>query len=727
MVTLTDELDASLHYAAQMAFTLKHEQLLPEHLLLMLFMGKNADIEQIANVCNLDIKEVMISLNSLVQKIPTYRKDSINREFIRSSDTLNSILIKSGKIEKHGTIKKIGAFEFILAILEDRSLTVTKELKELGVDVAKIKELWKKTPNKEDLIFLRGFATCISDSHDSKDFTVIGRDDDIKKIALDLTKLEKRNVLLIGEPGIGKTALVTGLNQYIKSKKCPKSLHNCSIWKLDSKILTSEVNSRTEIEKRIKTIMSICEKNENIILFIENIQDIQQVISLEFLGVLEQYLERGIIKLICSTNEQDYTQTFSKNSMIKKFFICRIIKELPFETMFKIIRATATKLEHHHNITFSDDAIKTAMRLSKEHTPEMKLPKAALDFLDHAGSRLRSAKGEVSEEQVIKTLPSLLLDSTQIGVDTDKRVTDNLLHKLESSIFGQPQAIEKLYKAVIRAQAGLQHPERPLGGFLFVGPTGVGKTELAKQLAKHMNLPLVKFDLSEYQESHSISRLIGSPPGYVGHQEGGQLATSLSKHPSCVLLMDEFEKANPSIHKLFLQALSDGTITDSKGQVIDFRKVILIFTTNLGSETLEKRVIGFNAKSETSFDPTNAIKTSLSPEFRNRLTGIIPFSPLSDNDKLQVVRKNLDEFKAFIADKIKLEYSNSFVVQVSKLSFDPLMGARPIERWIEEYIKTPLAEVILSNDFINGGTYNMKWDKKNSEVKFNKPSTKCKK
>ena len=725
---VTPELEKCVGLAAQLALRHRHEYLLPEHMLWILMDLNDPQIVQSVQDCGMEPSSVKDALRVFLNRIPStpnHLPNDPSLGMVRLLDHSNKLA--RGRFQS--TPKPVDLW---VSLLEDQSLDGTKILQHLGISALKVKLFLAHGPQKKhtedaqtehpESSVLSLFAVCLTDlAQQNKLDPVVGRDIDIESMALDLLRRRKRNVLLVGDPGVGKTAVVEGLAQAIVDKKTPEGLHGRRLWNLDAGSLISGTRFRGDFEERMKKIISVCENNPDVVLFVDEIHTLIGMGSgghsaMDAANFLKPALARGHIQLIGATTEQEARQIFEKDRALKRRFIRRIISEPTPAIAVRMIQAALPGLEDHHRITFEPSVAETAVALAKEHIRDLRLPDSALDVLDHAGSRHRHSSTPITSEQVADTLSSLL--STPIVLNSNKQITLGLREQLQHAVFGQSQAVETLYKSMVRAQAGLQHPERPLGSFLFVGPTGVGKTELAKQLAKHMQLPLVKFDLSEYQESHSVARLIGSPPGYVGHQEGGQLTPALRKNPACVLLLDEFDKASPAVSRLFLQVLNDGVMTDGQGEVLDFRKCVIIFTTNLGSDTLEKRSIGFTSKSDNSFEPTEAIKQALSPEFRNRLTATVPFSTLSEGHRVQVVEKLLNELNLQLKRKATLVFTPDFLVAIARRGFDPLMGARPLERWVDEHVKTPLAERILSRDFFEGQQFSLSWNEVTQSVEF---------
>jgi ATP-dependent Clp protease ATP-binding subunit ClpA len=726
---VTPELERCVGLAAQLAMRFRHEYLLPEHLLWVLMESSDPVIANSVVDCGTDVKTAQDALRYFMNRVPATPSFHPNEQPLPSLGMVR-LLDNANKLARSRLRNSPKHVDLWVSALEDTSLDGTKLLNDLGITALKVKHFLSHGSQPQqagalvqhpEASVLSAFAICLTDqASQSKLDPVAGRDLEVEATALDLLRRRKRNVLLVGEAGVGKTAVVEGLAQAIVEKKTPEALHTRRIWSLDAGSLISGTRFRGDFEERMKKIIAVCETTPDVILFIDEIHTLIGMGSgghsaMDAANFLKPALARGQLQLIGATTEQESRQILEKDRALKRRFIRRFVSEPTAEVAVLMVQSALPALAKHHHVEYDPSVAEAAVSLAKEHVRDLKLPDSALDLLDHAGSRHQRAAFTLFPEHIVDTLSSLL--ATPIALSKDKHITLGLRERLQSSVFGQDKAVETLYKSMVRAQAGLQHSERPLGSFLFVGATGVGKTELAKQLAVHMGLPLVKFDLSEYQESHSTARLLGSPPGYVGHQEGGQLTPALRKNPSCVILLDEFDKAHPSISRLFLQALNDGVMTDGQGETLDFRKCVLIFTTNLGSDTLEKSSIGFTAKKET-FDPTDAIKQALSPEFRNRLTAVVPFTTLNETHRVQVVEKLLRLLEPQLNGRMTLIYDPQFSLDVARLGFDPLMGARPLERWVDEHLKTPLAELLLSLSLKPGETRLVRWDDATQQVQF---------
>lgn len=733
---ITPELERCIGTAAQIARRAKHEFLLPEHIALALFVAQpvSQTVQDSISACGSSVEQVRKTIQNYLQNqvgtLPEHTEQEQPSPSIGFGRLLERALQNAYSQNKEGP----RVIDFWVAFLEDDSLDGTNLLREIGVDAFNVKRFLAHRIKKEttdgvnhahpETEALMEFGMSLTDmATDGKLDPVIGRDDLIQTMSFDLQRRRKKNVILVGEPGVGKTAVVEGLAQKIINNEVQDGLQGKRIWSLDAGSLTAGTKYRGDFEERLKKIISVAEQNQDVILFIDEIHLLIGMGSgnngsMDAANLLKPALARGTIQLIGATTEAEFRQIFEKDRALRRRFMKRTVDEPDLETAIEIVTMASEKLSEYHHVKFDKDVPASAVALAKEHIRDLKLPDSALDILDHLSSRNRHSKKTLTSKDLVKSMSTLVATPVHIPDEISKHphlLKDGLAQK----VFGQLPAIESLYKSMVRAQAGLNNPEQPLGSFLFTGPTGVGKTELAVQLAKELSAPLVRFDLSEYQEEHTLSRLVGSPPGYVGHEQGGQLSAALKKHPNCVLLLDEFEKGHPAIHRLFLQILDYGTATDSQGELIDFRKCVVIFTTNTGAETIGKRGIGFSAEEE-KFEPNDALKKQFPPEFRNRLSAIVPFQPLNDEGRLSVVKKLLANLQDRLGDRAIIKYDDSFCKIVAEKGMDKLMGARPLNRWIDEHIKTSLAEQIVSGIIGQGQKVYLSWDNEQNTVKFSK-------
>lgn len=544
--------------------------------------------------------------------------------------------------------------------------------------------------------------------------SLIGRNGELERIVQTLCRRRKNNPLLVGEAGVGKTALAVGLAERIVSKKVPAVLHDTVIYSLDLGALVAGTKYRGDFEKRFKSITKELRAAKNVIIFIDEIHTLLGSGSasgtiLDGANLLKPLLSSGEVRCIGSTTFQEYRQIFEKDSALDRRFQKVDIKEPSVEETIKILQGLKTNLEVFHGVTYTEDALRTVVELAVRYIHTRKLPDKAIDVMDEAGAfqRLQTEENrrEVIDTAEIEEIVAKManIPSHNISI-SDKDVLKNLESNMQLSIFGQDAAIKALATAIKLSRAGLQDVKKPISSLIFSGPTGVGKTEVTKQLAAALGIELLRFDMSEYMESHSISRLIGSPPGYIGSNEGGLLTEEITKNPHSILLLDEIEKAHPDIFNVLLQIMDHGSLTDNKGRVANFRHVIIIMTTNVGAELLERTQIGF-VERDVAVDSTEAIKKLFSPEFRNRLDGVIQFNHLNTEVIMKVVRKSLMELELQLASKgVTLHLDEEVEMWLVENGYDRAMGARPMARCIQEEIKKPLAEELIFGRLSQGGS-----------------------
>jgi ATP-dependent Clp protease ATP-binding subunit ClpA len=546
---------------------------------------------------------------------------------------------------------------------------------------------------------------------------VIGRDEEIEKIQLVLARRNKANVLMVGEPGVGKTAIAEGIARKIFEKKVPKFIQDHQVYTLDISSLIAGSKYRGDFEERIKAVLTALEKKGKIILFIDEAHMMSGAgaanqSSNDLANILKPILTKGVIKLIASTTWEEYRKYFEKDRALMRRFQRINIDEPAADVTVKIVKGIRKYYENHHNVKITDAAIEQAVKLSVKYMADKKLPDKAIDIIDCAAARYKLKDDEAMEgveqivdvEQVVYEISKMLNMPLDMVAQKESKNLADLEKNVKAAVYGQDDAVEKVLDKIFVAQAGMKSVNKPIGCFLFLGPTGTGKTETAKQLAEKMNLNLIRFDMSEYQEKHSVAKLIGAPPGYVGYEENaGQLITKLQEHPNCILLLDEIEKAHPDVSNVMLQFMDNGFVTGSNGKVADGRNCILVMTSNLGAADNEKNTIGFGELGKDGEDD-KAVKKFFAPEFRNRLDAIIKFSSLSRNVVCQIVDKFVSELNLQIKDKrVEIVLDNDARDWLADNGFDKKMGARPLGRLIDNKIKSPLSRRILFGDLKDGG------------------------
>jgi ATP-dependent Clp protease ATP-binding subunit ClpA len=542
---------------------------------------------------------------------------------------------------------------------------------------------------------------------------LIGREDEIERTIQILCRRRKNNPLLVGEAGVGKTAIAEGLARFIIEKKVPAILEESVIYSLDLGSLLAGTKYRGDFEKRLKSVLHQLKEQKGAILFIDEIHTIIGAGAasgglMDVSNLIKPLLASGDLTCIGSTTYKEYRGIFEKDHALARRFQKIDVKEPTIEQTIEILKGLRSRFESHHNVRYTDDALEAASKLSARYIADRKLPDKAIDLVDEVGA-YQYLLPEANRKQVIeasdieKVVAKIARIPERTVSTSDREALKNLVRDLKMMIFGQDDAVETLGSAVRLARSGLRDPSKPIGSFLFIGPTGVGKTEVTKQLAKSLGIELIRFDMSEYMERHTVSRLIGAPPGYVGYDEGGLLTEAVNKHPHSVVLLDEIEKAHPDVYNLLLQIMDHGTLTDTNGRKTDFRHTILIMTSNAGADLLDKASIGFTTQDNTT-DILGAVNRVFSPEFRNRLDAVIQFKALDNRTILYVVNKFLMELEVQLEPKhVVMEIDEEARNWLATNGYDKKMGARPMARLIQEKLKRPLAEELLFGKLSKGG------------------------
>jgi ATP-dependent Clp protease ATP-binding subunit ClpA len=542
---------------------------------------------------------------------------------------------------------------------------------------------------------------------------LIGRDKELERVVQTLCRRRKNNPLLVGEAGVGKTAIAEGLARRIVEGRVPEILAHAQIYALDMGALLAGTKYRGDFEQRLKAVLKQLLDNQNGILFIDEIHTLigagaASGGTLDASNLLKPALASGQLKCIGATTYTEYRGVFEKDHALSRRFQKIDVNEPSIEETISILRGLKSRFEAHHSVKYSTTALSSAAELSARYITDRHLPDKAIDVIDEAGaaqrilpkSKQKKVIGKTEIEEIVARIARV--PSQHVSTD-DRAALRNLDRDLKSVVFGQDKAIEALAKAIKMSRSGLGNPQKPIGAFLFSGPTGVGKTEVARQLAYCMGIELVRFDMSEYMERHAVSRLIGAPPGYVGFDQGGQLTEAITKKPHSVLLLDEIEKAHPDIYNILLQVMDHGKLTDNNGRQADFRNVVIIMTTNAGAEMLQKGNIGFSVSRQAG-DEMADIKRMFSPEFRNRLDATISFAALDREVILRVVDKFLMQLEAQLHEKkVEAVFTDRLKDWLSEKGFDPLMGARPMARLIQDTIRSALADELLFGRLANGG------------------------
>jgi ATP-dependent Clp protease ATP-binding subunit ClpA len=542
---------------------------------------------------------------------------------------------------------------------------------------------------------------------------LIGRDAEIERTIQILCRRSKNNPLFVGDPGVGKTAIAEGLALRVVKKEVPEVLESAIIYQLDMGSLLAGTRYRGDFEERLKAVLTELEADDRAVLFIDEIHTVigagaTSGGSLDASNLLKPALQSGALRCIGSTTYKEYRNYFEKDRALVRRFQKIDISEPTSDEAIKILLGLKPSFESHHQVQYADSAIRAAVELSTRYIHDRRLPDKAIDVIDEVGAAqmlkpIEKRKKKLNAKDVEEIVSKMARVPIKHVNARDKEALRNLDVELKTVVFGQDKAIEVLASAIKLSRAGLRDPQKPIGSYLFSGPTGVGKTEVARQLSKVMGIELVRFDMSEYMERHAVSRLIGAPPGYVGFDQGGLLTDAVDQQPHAVLLLDEIEKAHPDVFNILLQVMDYGKLTDNNGKTVDFRNIILIMTTNAGAADMSKAAMGFG-RAKREGEDTEAINKLFTPEFRNRLDAVVPFSGLSREILENVVKKFVEELAAQLADRrVHLELDDKALDWLCTKGYDPLYGARPLSRVIQEHIKRPLAEELLFGKLSKGG------------------------
>ncbi|NPA55968.1 MAG: AAA domain-containing protein [Epsilonproteobacteria bacterium] len=701
-MNITQSLNQIISDAFDEVVNRQHEFITLEHIFLS--MLKNSNITKMLTTLGADVEYLTLMtdryLNDYIEKVklpPNY--EPLETQALQR--VTNRVFEHIQGIRKHVADE----FDFLVAMLDENDSFFIKLLERFNIQKPDILEYItsiKRTKSHSKQI---DKYTIEMVSQADKYDEVIKRDTEIERIIQILSRRKKNNPILVGEAGVGKSAIVEGLAKRIASSNVPPSLQNKKIFALDIGSLVAGTKYRGEFEKRMKEVLAELKKYDQPIVFIDEIHMIvgagsSSNGSIDVANLLKPALARGEIRCIGATTYEEYKQTFLKDKALNRRFQKVDINEPSVEDTIKILQKLKPKYEQFHNVKYSNEALITAATLSKKYLREKYLPDSAIDVLDEVGAKFKiNNKSRITKldiEDIVANMANIPRESAKLQeIEKLRYLEDNL----KKQVFNQDHAIKEIVKVIKRKKAGLTRDDKPIGSFLFVGPTGVGKTEIAKQLANILGIYFLRFDMSEYQEAHSVAKLIGAPPGYVGYEKGGLLTESIQKHPHCVLLLDEIEKAHEDIVQILLQVMDNATLRDNDGRSADFRNVILIMTSNLGVN--ESGNIGFN---QTQGFKEEAIKRFFAPEFLNRLDATIRFEPLNKEGLLKVVDKFLSHTIQKLEQRnIKLTVSQKAKEQLIQLGYDIKMGARPMARVIENEIIEPLSDEILFGKLKKGG------------------------
>lgn len=745
MPSFSTSLEQAIHQALALANEHRHELATLEHLLLAL--TEEPDAVKVMRACNVDLEDLRKTLVDFIEDdLSTLITDVEGSEAVPTAAFQRVIQRAAIHVQSSGRQEVTGA-NVLVAIFAERESNAAFFLQEMDMTrydaVNFIAHGVAKNPSFNEPRKVVGSEEPVEQSKaeaapDPKDETalgkycvdlnvkskkgdvdpLIGRESEVERAVQVLCRRRKNNPLLVGDPGVGKTAIAEGLALKITRGETPEVLAGATIFSLDMGALLAGTRYRGDFEERLKAVVKELEAHPDAILFIDEIHTVigagaTSGGAMDASNLLKPALAGGKLRCMGSTTYKEYRQHFEKDRALSRRFQKIDVNEPSVPDTIKILMGLKPHFEAHHDLRYTNDAIKSAVELAARYINDRKLPDSAIDVIDEAGA----AQHLVSESKRRKTISPKEIEAVvaKIARIPPKNVSKNdaeVLRDLEAGlkrvVFGQDNAIEMLSSAIKLARAGLREPEKPIGNYLFAGPTGVGKTEVAKQLASSLGVELIRFDMSEYMEKHAVSRLIGAPPGYVGFDQGGLLTDGVDQHPHCVLLLDEIEKAHPDVFNILLQIMDAGRLTDHNGRTVDFRNVILIMTSNAGAADQAKAAIGFGRDRREGED-TAAIERTFTPEFRNRLDAIISFAPLSRDVVVHVVEKFVLQLEAQLMDRnVHIELTPEAANWLAEKGYDDRMGARPLGRVIQESIKKPLAEELLFGRLTKGGVVRVK-------------------
>ncbi len=723
---INQELEQNLNSAFKLAQEQKHEFVTVEHLLLSLLDNTDAIDLLKSNKVNIETLKVDLEefIGSTTPKISSDSEIDIQPTlgFQRVIQRAVFHVQSSGKAEVKGS-------NVLVAIFSEKESQSVFLLEQLGLTRLDAVSYLShgKSENADSMINENGdsnepdsnnaleqYATNLNkEALEGRIDPLIGRSTEIERVVQILARRSKNNPLLVGESGVGKTAIAEGLAKLITENKVPDLIKDSVIYSLDMGALLAGTKYRGDFEERLKAVLRELEEDESAILFIDEIHTIIGAGAtsggvMDASNLLKPALAKRGLQFVGSTTYKEFRGIFEKDRALSRRFQKVEVIEPSIDETFNILKGLKERFEEHHDIKYTESSLKAAASLSSKHINDRFLPDKAIDVVDEAGARQKlvpasKRKKTINELDIEKIVASIARIPEKTVSSSDKKSLEKLEENLKRVIFGQDEAVEKLSSAIKLARAGLRVDEKPVGSFLFSGPTGVGKTEVSKQLALIMGIEFVRFDMSEYMERHTVSRLIGAPPGYVGYDQGGLLTESVNKHPHSVILLDEIEKAHPEVFNILLQVMDHGTLTDNNGRKADFRNTVVIMTTNTGAQDMSRASMGFQSQ-DHSTDATEMIKKTFSPEFRNRLDSIIQFNPLPTEVIKTVVDKFLVELQVQLdIQKVQLEVSDEAREWLLENGYDKNMGARPMQRLIQDTIKTVLAEEILFGKLSKAG------------------------
>ena len=735
MLEPNKDLEQIFEQAVKVATINRHEFITLEHFLYS--MVRNEEFSKLLKSFGANIKSLEEDLENYIQNGLT---EIVNQDIEkpRKTSTIERMLNRAFTAVLFSGREIIEPVDCFISMFAEKKSQATFFLRKANIEKDQFISFLKKefvkeedgkpsvnNPHLEKMI-VQFCSNLTARAKSKKIDPVIGREKEIEEIQLILARRTKANAILIGDPGVGKTAIAEGLARKIVEGSVPKFIQDYTVYSLDISALLAGSKYRGDFEERLKAVLTAIEKKGKCILFIDEAHMMNGAGaasggSNDMANMLKGALAKGTIKVIASTTWEEYRKHFEKDRALMRRFQRVTIDEPDEATAIKIIKGLKKYYEKHHGVKITNQAVIDSVKYSIKYLSDKKLPDKAIDLIDRAAARFKikdEEGGVVDHDEILFEISKISnLPLEQISHKENSNL-ETLEKNMKSKVFGQEQAIENLLDKVFIAQAGLKSFNKPIGSFLFVGPTGVGKTEAAKQLAQNLGIKLVRFDMSEFQEKHSVAKFIGAPPGYVGFEDNaGQLITSLQETPNCVLLLDEVEKAHPDVLTIMLQLMDNGFITGSNGKKADGRNAIIIMTSNLGAADAEKNSVGFGSLERDS-DPKDAVNRFFAPEFRNRLDGIVKFGKLDNKTMVMIVKKFIDELNSLIKDKnIHVKPNTDAVEFLISKGFNSKMGARPLQRTIDELIKKPLSKEILFGKLTNGGVVELAIE--NNSLKLN--------
>ncbi|MFT6423272.1 MAG: ATP-dependent Clp protease ATP-binding subunit ClpA [Thalassolituus sp.] len=730
---LNRELEQTLNEAFKEARSKRHEFMTVEHLLLALL--DNDAAANVLQACGADILKLRKDLDEFVDSTTPLIPEASGEQETQPTLGFQRVLQRavfhvqsSGKAEVSGANVLVAIFSEqesqAVYFLKQQNIARIDVVNYISHGISKVNGPEDSADQSSDSMdeegenasksALEGYATNLNrQARDGKIDPLIGREMEVSRLVQVLARRRKNNPLLVGDSGVGKTAIIEGLAKRIVDGEVPDVINDAVVYSLDMGALLAGTKYRGDFEKRFKALLAELKRQPHGILFIDEIHTIIGAGAasggvMDASNLLKPLLSSGEVRCIGSTTFTEFRGIFEKDSALTRRFQKIDVSEPSVEDTYKILKGLKSRFEEHHKLKYTDKALRTAAELADRYINDRNMPDKAIDVIDEAGalqqllapSKRKKQIGVTEIEEVVAAIARIPPKSVSAS---DKELLFKLEDKLEMVVFGQNEAIQTMSTAIKMSRAGLNSPQKPIGSFLFAGPTGVGKTEVTRQLASVMGMELVRFDMSEYMERHTVSRLIGAPPGYVGYDQGGLLTEAVNKTPHCVLLLDEIEKAHPEVFNILLQVMDHGTLTDNNGRKTDFRNVILVMTTNAGAAQMSRASIGFTHQ-DHSTDGGEELKKMFTPEFRNRLDNIIQFEALGRDTILHVVDKFLAELQGQLDDKgVMLNISEDARLWLAEHGYDEKMGARPMARLVQDKIKKPLAEKILFGELSKGG------------------------